>query len=302
MTVGILYDRIRWEEKEIARCLESSGVQVQMIDAKSLVLSLPGKAAYYGLPRTILERCVSFYRGLSAASILEMSGTTVLNSTRVLEICGSKLLTSKLLSEKGIATPKTAVAFSSEAAIEAIESIGYPCVMKPVVGSWGRQVVPIRDRETAEALLEMREMSTGDSMQSVFYFQEMIDRPPRDIRCITIGEEIAASVYRYAPKDSWKTNVALGGQTQPCQISKDLEELVLGTAGAIGGGILGIDVMESKATGRLLVSEVNGTVEFRGAQSSCSASIADAIAQNLIRVDKDVDASVKVEESQLLQG
>jgi [lysine-biosynthesis-protein LysW]--L-2-aminoadipate ligase len=281
--VGILYDRIRWEEKEICRRLEDKGSNVQMIDAKLEVLSLDFPAQ--SLPQVVLERCVSFYRGLNIASILEAQGIRTINPARVLDICGNKLTTSLMLSRHGIPSPRTLVAFSAESAMQAVESVGYPCVMKPIVGSWGRQVVPVRDRETAEALIELREQQ-GDSIQTIFYIQEMINRPPRDIRCIVVGEEIVASVYRYAAPDSWKTNVALGGRTEACTLSKDLEDLVLGTSKTIGPGILGVDVMERQTTGELLVHEVNGTVEFKGAQVATQGSIADKIASYVISEEK----------------
>jgi [lysine-biosynthesis-protein LysW]--L-2-aminoadipate ligase len=274
--IGILYDRLRWEEKEIARCVEARGGSAQLIDVKTVVLPLDS-GAITSLPETCLVRCVSFYRGLYLATVLESLGRRVINSSKTLALCGNKLETSLLLARQGVATPKTVVAFSPESALEAMRSLGFPCVLKPIVGSWGRQVVRVRDLEQARDIIEMRE-TQSDSTQSIFYVQEMVKRPPRDIRCITVGKSIRASVYRYASEDSWKTNVALGGHTEPCPLSPDLEKIVMNAATAIGYGILGIDVMESE-NGDYVVHEVNGTVEFRGAQASTNASIADSMAE-----------------------
>jgi [lysine-biosynthesis-protein LysW]---L-2-aminoadipate ligase len=273
-SIGILFDRVRWEEKELGRQLEIRGISYDMIDAKSQVLPLDD-SKFLSLPQTVLGRCVSFYRGLNLSSIYEAHGLATINSSKILDICGNKLLTSQILARNGVPTPRTIVAFSSESAMQAVEQVGFPCVMKPIVGSWGRQVVPIRDRETAEALIEMREQQ-NDSMQTIYYFQEMIKRPPRDIRCITVGDEIVASVYRYASPENWKTNVALGGHSEPCKVTPELEETVLKTINVIGHGVLGIDLMENPDTG-LVVHEVNGTVEFKGAQSATGYSIAGRI-------------------------
>jgi [lysine-biosynthesis-protein LysW]---L-2-aminoadipate ligase len=276
--IGIMYDRIRWEEKEIARSLESQGESAQLIDAKTQVLDLD-PANQNSLPETLLVRCVSFYRGVNIASVLETAGHRVINSSKTLSLCGNKLLTSLVLARDGVPTPKTVVAFSPEGAIEAMEKLGFPCVMKPIVGSWGRQVVRVRDAEAARDLIEMREGQSGDSMQSIFYIQEIINRPPRDIRCITVGDAIRASVYRYASEDSWKTNVALGGHTEACPMTPELEKIVLKAAKAVGSGVLGIDVMERSGSGELVVHEVNGTVEFRGAQAATKENIADRVAE-----------------------
>lgn len=273
-SIGILFDRVRWEEKELGRQLEIRGLSYDMIDAKSQVLPLDG-SPLLSLPQTILGRCVSFYRGLNLASVFEAHGIDTINSSKILDVCGNKLLTSQILARNGVPTPKTVVAFSSESAMQAIERVGFPCVMKPIVGSWGRQVVPIRDRETAEALIEMREQ-LNDSMQTIFYFQEMIKRPPRDIRCIAVGEEIVAAVYRYSSAENWKTNVALGGHSEPCKVTPELEETILKTVNVIGHGVLGVDLMENPESG-LVVHEVNGTVEFKGAQSATDYSIAGRI-------------------------
>ena len=278
-SIGILFDRVRWEEKELGRQLEIRGVSYDMIDAKSQVLPLDD-SEFPALPETILERCVSFYRGLNLASVFEAHGIKTINSSKILDICGNKLLTSQILAKKGVPTPRTVVAFSSEAAMQAVEEVGFPCVMKPIVGSWGRQVVPIRDRETAEAMIEMREQ-LNDSMQTIFYIQEMIKRPPRDIRCIAVGENIVAAVYRYASPENWKTNVALGGHSEPCKITPELEETILKTVKVIGTGVLGVDLME-KPDSELVVHEVNGTVEFKGAQSATEYSIAGRIVDYII--------------------
>lgn len=278
-SVGILFDRIRWEEKELGRQLEMRGASYDMIDAKSQVLPLDA-SEFSTLPQKILVRCVSFYRGLNVASVYEAHDIEAINSSGILDVCGNKLRTSQLLAKRGIPTPKTVVAYSAECAMQAMETIGFPCVMKPIVGSWGRQVVPIRDRETAEAMIEMREQQT-DSMQTIFYIQEMINRPPRDIRCIVVGEELVASVYRYSAPENWKTNVALGGRAEECKVTPELEEIVLKAARVVGRGVLGVDLME-KSDSELVVHEVNGTVEFKGAQSATPYSIAKRIVDYLL--------------------
>jgi [lysine-biosynthesis-protein LysW]---L-2-aminoadipate ligase len=287
--VGILFDRIRWEEKELGRQLDMRGVSYDMIDAKTQVLSLDSEPLY-SLPERVLNRCVSYYRGQNVTAIYEARGIPVVNSGSILEVCGNKLLTSQVLAKNGIPTPKTVVAFSAESAMQAVEAVGFPCVMKPIVGSWGRQVVPIRDRETAEAMIEMKDQM-NESMQTVFYFQEMIKRPPRDIRCIAVGDEIVASVYRYAAADSWKTNVALGGHSEPCKLTPELEEILLKTVKVIGHGVLGIDLME-RSESDFVVHEVNGTVEFKGAQTATPISIAGRIVDYMISTREKLSAPI----------
>ena len=211
--------------------------------------------------RDSLERCVSYYRGLYFTACLEFLDVPVINKFNVSTICGNKLLTSMLLKKNNIPTPKTHFSFSADAARENLGNTGYPMVIKPVIGSWGRNVVPLKDKDTADAIIEQREITDGP-LDRIFYLQEMIDRPPRDIRVITIGDKAVTAMYRKS-SDSFKTNIALGAEPEICDITNEIEDLCARASKAVGGGILGVDLMEDKEKG-LVVHEVNNTVEFKG--------------------------------------
>jgi [lysine-biosynthesis-protein LysW]--L-2-aminoadipate ligase len=185
----------------------------------------------------------------------------VINSFEVANNCGNKMITSLLLKKHNVPTPKTYFSFSSDAALENLEKTGYPMVIKPVVGSWGRGVMPLKDRDTADAIIEVRELSDGP-LDRIYYLQEMVNRPPRDIRVIVVGDQVVAAMYRTS-SGSFKTNIALGAEPVVCEITKELEDVCMRAAKAVGGGILGIDLMEDKKRG-LVVHEVNNTVEFKG--------------------------------------
>ncbi|MBS7623305.1 lysine biosynthesis protein LysX, partial [Candidatus Bathyarchaeota archaeon] len=231
----------------------------------------------------ILQRCISYFRGLHITAILEMCGLPVVNSFNASLVCGNKLLTSLALAKAGIPTPATYVAFTPQAALETIEKIGYPAVIKPVIGSWGRLVAPVNDRATAEAILEHREQMNSSLLQ-IHYIQEMVQRPPRDIRTIVVGEEVTAAVYRSASPGTWRTNVALGATTEPCPLTSELEDIALRAAKAVGGGVLAVDSMESPEG--IVVHEVNSTIEFRGAAAATGTNIALKIIEYLVRISK----------------
>jgi len=167
-----------------------------------------------------------------------------------------------LLKKHNVPTPKTYFTFSSEAAVETLEKDGYPLVIKPIIGSWGRGVVPLRDRETADAIIEVRELNDGP-LDRIYYLQEVISRPPRDIRAISVGDQLIAAMYRTSTGGGFKTNIALGAEPIACDITKELEDICMKASKAVGGGILGIDVMEDEKRG-FVVHEVNNTVEFKG--------------------------------------
>jgi len=259
--VRIVFDRVRLEEKMLEQKAIELGHDTKMIDAKTTQFTTESKKNDYDFGDVVLERCVSYFRGLHFTAALEFLDIPVINRTEVANNCGNKMLTSLLLKKHNVPTPKTYFTFSSEAAIETLDKEGYPLVIKPITGSWGRGVVPLRDKETADAIIEVRELNNGP-LDRIYYLQEMVSRPPRDIRAISVGDQLIAAMYRTST-GSFKTNIALGAEPIACEITKELEDICMKASKAVGGGILGIDVMEDEKRG-FVVHEVNNTVEFKG--------------------------------------
>jgi len=259
--ICVVFDRLRTEEKLLQKKAEELGYETSMIDAKITSFDTDSKPENYEFGNVVLERCVSYYRGLHFTACLEFMDIPVINKFDVANTCGNKMITSMLLKKNNIPTPKTYFSFTAETALENFEKIGYPLVIKPIIGSWGRSVMPIKDKDTAEAVIENRQVTDGPQ-DRIYYLQEMIDRPPRDIRVITVGDRAVSAMYRKS-SGGFKTNIALGADPELCEITKEIEDLCEKTSKAVGGGILGIDLMEDKEKG-LVVHEVNNTVEFKG--------------------------------------
>ena len=259
--ICIVFDRLRTEEKLLQKNAEQLGYETSMVDAKITSFDTDSKPENFEFGDVVLERCVSYYRGLHFTACLEFMDIPVINKFDVANTCGNKMITSMLLKKNNIPTPKTYFSFSAETALNNFEKVGYPLVIKPIIGSWGRSVMPVKDKDTAEAVIENRQVTDGPQ-DRIYYLQEMIDRPPRDIRVITVGDQAISAMYRKS-SGGFKTNIALGADPELCEITKEMEDLCEKTSKAVGGGILGIDLMEDKEKG-LVVHEVNNTVEFKG--------------------------------------
>ena len=281
--ICIVFDRLRAEEKMLQKEASEMGLDVKMLDAKTVCINTDSKKEDFDLGDVALERCVSYFRGLHFTSCLEFMDMPVLNRFDVASICGNKMFMTLLLKKHNIPTPKTHFAFSASGASENIEKTGYPLVIKPVIGSWGRGVLQLKDRDTADAIFEIRNV-TDSPHDRIYYLQELVDRPPRDIRVITIGNNPIAAMYRRS-SGGFKTNIALGADPELCEITPEMEDLAYRTSKAMGGGILGIDMMEDNARG-LVVHEVNNTVEFKGLARVAKRNIPQEIikfALNFIR-------------------
>lgn len=282
--ICIIFDKLRFEEKALYDKAIRRGLRTQLIDAKNMTISTTSKKDELGFGDIVLQRSISHFRGLYITACLEFVGFTVINEFNVSQICGNKLVTSLQLARSNIPVPSTSFAFSAERARNLMNELGYPVVLKPVVGSWGRGVFPIRDEETANMLLETRE-ENGSALSRIYYVQEMINRPPRDLRCIVVGDSVVTAIYRYSSDSEWRTNVSRGGKAERATITRELEDIVLKAAKSVGGGVLGVDLMEDTNRG-LLVNEVNNTVEFKGAQLVADVDIADSIVQYALNIAK----------------
>ena len=280
--ICIIYDKLRFEEKKIYNDIQRKGLDATLVDGKSLIFDTESSKSDSRFGDIILQRVISYNRGLHLTYCLEEIGLPVVNSFSVSEICGNKLITSLILKKNNVPTPKTTFAFSTESARECMKKLGYPLVVKPIIGSWGRGVYQIKDQSMADMMLDSRQ-ENYNSFSRIYYLQELIDRPSRDIRCIVIEDQIVASVFRYSSENEWRTNVAVGGRTEMAPLTSELKEIVLKASNAVGGGILGVDLMEDKERG-YLVHEVNNTVEFRGASAVCKSDIAGAMTDYLVKM------------------
>ncbi len=278
--VTVLYDMVRWEEKSLAEASKKNNIDVRMQDCRDAHFDLDGDAPEYG---TVLQRCVSYYRNVHSTAALEGIGCTVINPLKTGIYAGNKLYSHMLLRKYNVPTPKADVAFSKSSAIETMQERGYPIVSKPTVGSWGRMVARITDSESADAILDAR--SSLHPIYQIHYLEEFVKRPERDIRAIVIGDEVVAAIYRYSGSGEWKTNMALGGRAEKCPVTGELEDICIKAKKAIGGQIVGVDLMESDKRG-LLVHEVNNTTEFKNTVRVCKVDIPKLMIEYAIGVGK----------------
>ncbi|MEJ2599706.1 MAG: lysine biosynthesis protein LysX [Anaerolineales bacterium] len=279
LRIGVLFSRVRVEEKWIIAAMERRGVDYERLDDRRLFFDLDNPDPWRQYD-AILERSISYNSGLYALRVLNSWGIPTVNTAAVAEACGDKLTTSSALEQAGVPQPRNLIAFTPESALEAIETLGYPVVLKPVVGSWGRLLAKINDRDAAEAVLEHKAI-LGSVQHSVFYIQEFIEKPGRDIRAFVVGDQTITAIYRKSPH--WITNTARGGEGEICPVTPQLEEICNQAAHAVGGGVLAVDIIEHPERG-YLVNEINHTMEFHTTQPLTGVDVGEIIADYVIDV------------------
>jgi [lysine-biosynthesis-protein LysW]--L-2-aminoadipate ligase len=276
VNVGILYSRIRRDEKLLLSELRDRGHEVEKIDVRKEHFDVHGAPDAFEGVDLVLDRCLATSRSRYATEFVAGYDVPVVNHPRTAAICADKARNSLVLAEAGVPTPRTTVAFTKESALEAVENFGYPCVLKPVVGSWGRLMAKIDSRSAAEAILEHKE-TLGHYEHKVFYVQEFVEKPGRDIRVVTTDGTPIAGMARSS--DHWLTNAAQGAETEEIEVTPEMAGLVERAADAVGGGLLGVDLMEvgGADSGEYTVHEVNHTVEFKALNDAVDVDVPAAV-------------------------
>jgi [lysine-biosynthesis-protein LysW]--L-2-aminoadipate ligase len=276
VNVGILMSRVRVEEKLLMEELSARGANLVKYDDRELFFDLNRPSMEVDV---VLERAINHLRALYALRVLNDWGVPTVNTWEVANTCGDKLLTTSALNRAGVPNPRTLLAFTPESAIEAIEQIGYPVIIKPAVGSWGRLLAKINDRDAAEAILEHK-VTLGSFHHGAFYIQEYVKKPGRDIRSFVVGGETICAIYRAS--EHWITNTARGGKASNCPITPELDAISRAAAEAVGGGVVAIDLFETEDG--LIVNEVNYTMEFRNSIDTTGVNIPGRVADYVIDV------------------
>jgi [lysine-biosynthesis-protein LysW]--L-2-aminoadipate ligase len=263
--VGFLSSLIRREEKFLITSFnEHPQVELVMLDDRELIFDLKNRPNV----DIVVERSINHSRALHALRLFKSLGITCVNSYDVANVCGDKILTAVALQDAGVPQPEVRIAFTEQSALKAIEEIGYPVVLKPAVGSWGRLLSKINDRDAAETILEHKTV-LGSYHHSIFFIQKYVAKKGRDIRAFVVGDECIAAIYRSS--EHWITNTARGATASNCPLTPELSEICVSAAKAVGGGVLAIDLFESDDG--LLVNEVNYTMEFRNSIDTTGVDI-----------------------------
>lgn len=280
-TIALLHTTIRGDEKLILQAARKRNINVKLIDAREEILDPYRYEADFDL---VLERCVSTVKGMHATRFYESLGITVVNSSRVASICEDKFLTSLTLFRQKVPTVEFAMVFSLEQAKQAIKLMGgFPVVIKPPLGSWGRLLTKVNDMDALEGVIEHKEV-LGSPQQKAFYIQKYIKKPERDIRVFVIAGETICAIYRTSPH--WITNTARGGKATNCPVTKELAKIAKQASDAVGGGILAMDIFEMRDG--LAINEINHTMEFKNSEAPTGVSISGAIVDYCLKTLKNI--------------
>jgi [lysine-biosynthesis-protein LysW]---L-2-aminoadipate ligase len=257
--LGILYTQLREDEKALVTAARKIGVEPVLINTDELIFDLQeGSVIAPVAVDVVIERTLDHFVALYSLTMLEKAGVKTVNSADVARTCGDKLLTTIAFNEHNVPTPRTQISFSSLAAFQSLEELNYPVMIKPLTGDKGSLVARLNDYDAAKAVIEHK-MSLGQYDQTIFYLQEFLqNRPGRDIRAFVIGQKVVKAVYLISNKATSTNSPNMTAVN--CKITPEIEEVALAAAQAVGGGVLGVDIIEDGDS--LKAIEVDYTIEL----------------------------------------
>jgi tetrahydromethanopterin:alpha-L-glutamate ligase len=266
--VGVRFDAIPFP-KVVGRVgggvtrVEAGGVDLGSVDGVLVRMMPPGS----------LEQVI--FR-MDALHRLEARGVPVLNPPRAVEAAVDKYLALAMLASGGLPVPQTWVGESAAEAQEAFEALGGDVVVKPLFGSEGRGLVRVSDPELA-----LRTFRTLERLGSVLYVQRYVKNPGFDVRVFVLGGRVLGAMRRFASAGEWRTNVAVGGRPEACELEPEVERLALRSARAVGAIMAGVDLLPDLENGGWTVLEVNAVPGWKALASETGVDVAAAILAHL---------------------
>jgi tetrahydromethanopterin:alpha-L-glutamate ligase len=286
--VALVVEGIDWHARMLAQAFAALGVRTRAIRLQSCAVETQRACGLtiegFGdrLPDAVLVRTMSggtfqaVTLRLGILHALRENGVLVWNDARAIERCVDKSMTSFLLARAGIPTPPTWATESQESAraIARREVAHGPLVLKPLFGSQGRGLKLIRGED---------DLPDTAAAAGVYYLQRYVGVEGRDgfrdFRLLVSGGRVVAAMARQAA--SWITNVKQGGRPMAVVAGRELEELAIRAAAAIGASFAGVDILYG-ADGHPTVLEVNSMPAWSGLQKVTRGRIASVLAGDLL--------------------
>lgn len=245
------------------------------------------------LPAIVLMRNLSHREALNNSAMYTAAGPLVINSHASIQICTNKVLQSVELQRVNVPIIDYRVAFNSDDIRNAVETLGYPFVIKPISASWGRGIARILNSEALETWFAARESVDASEKSYPLLVQRYIEKSDFDIRVVVIGDIPVVAFKRNSAH--WKTNTHLNGKVEPIAITDEFKEIAKNVTRKIGKGFYGIDLIEDPNTGKIFFCEVNHNPEFAKSSAIHGVDIAECIADYVYEIAVEGIQSTKSE-------
>ena len=214
---------------------------------------------------------VTFY-GTAVVRQFEIMGVYCLNESVPINRSRDKLRSHQILAQRGIDLPATGFAHATRYTDDLIDLVGGPpLVVKLLEGTQGVGVVLADTRIAARSVIE-----AFRGLDANILVQEYVaEAAGADIRCLVVGERVAAAMKRTGRDEEFRANLHRGGRGEAVRITPQERRTAVTATRALGLRMAGVDILRS-ARGPLVV-EVNSSPGLRGVEESAGVDVADRI-------------------------
>lgn len=245
-----------------------------IIASKSGEKSILIKGVAHELPNYVIPRLGSLTTYFAAAVIrqLEHQGVYSCNSAQTITKVGDKLQIHQILAQSNLPTPKTML-IKFPINLELVKKeIGFPLIVKNVVGMRGQGVYLC---ESADKFHDLMELIASSHSRMNIIIQEYIETSRgTDLRVFVIGGRVIGCMKRTAQR-GFKANFSQGGSVEKFEMTPEIEWLASETARLLELDVTGIDLLFDKEGYRVL--EANSAPGFKGLELALKTNVASQI-------------------------
>ncbi|MBS9478856.1 RimK family alpha-L-glutamate ligase [Ancylobacter radicis] len=293
--VVIFTEDADWHTRNLKAALERTGLGVTVLSLNDCGFAL-GETAHglvlpgFGdrLPVAAFVRLIAkgtteqITARLGLLHALRELGVKVMNDARAVERCVDKSMTSFLIAQAGLPTPRTFVGENRAAMQALVDEAPGDMVLKPLFGAQGKGIRRLAPRA---------DLPEPEKVGGLYYLQDFVTQPAgpdfRDWRVFVIGNRVAAAMIRRSPR--WITNIHQGATGEPAPADAHAHDLAIRATAAVGADYAGVDLIEDES-GAFQVLEVNSMPAWKGLQKTTEVDIASALARHVAEAIGRVEA------------
>ena len=214
---------------------------------------------------------VTFY-GTAVVRQFEMMKIFSAVESQALIRSRDKLRSLQLLARAGVGLPKTIFTNFSKDVEHVVDSVGgAPVILKLLEGTQGLGVILAESQNAAGSVME-----AFNGLEARIIVQQFIkEAGGADIRAFIVDGVIVGAMKRQAKEGEFRSNLHRGGSANIIELSEDEQNTALIAAKAMGLGVAGVDMLQSK--NGPLVLEVNSSPGLEGIETATGKDIARKI-------------------------
>ncbi|NCQ34981.1 RimK family alpha-L-glutamate ligase [bacterium] len=216
------------------------------------------------------------YFGTAVVRQFEQMDVYCANSSAGIGNSRDKLRSLQIFSRHSIGIPRTTFVRDKKDVLPAIDRVGgAPVIIKLLEGTQGIGVLLAETVKSAEAIIELLQ----SQKQNVLIQKFVTESKGKDIRAFVVGNQVVAAMRRVAQGQEFRSNVHLGGLTEPVALDEIYCQTAVRAAQIMGLRVAGVDLLEGSKGPQVV--EVNSSPGLEGIEGCTQLDVAGAVIDSI---------------------